>query len=79
MNSPGAYQKAPIGTKNRLVIVRCTPGGGLVSIGTEMVSNVARLGFSPFLGEGIFAEIGINWKHRVPIGAVAYYRCPTMI
>ena len=57
MNSPGAYQKTPIGTNNRMAIVCYAFGGGLVSIGAKMVSDVARLGFSLFVGGGNFRRI----------------------
>ena len=54
MNTPGSYQKAPIGTSNRLVIVWFIAGGDSVSIRTEMVAKDPRLGFSLFLGGGNF-------------------------
>ena len=79
MNTPGSYQKAPIGTSNRLVIVWFTPGGDSVSIRTEMVAKDPVLVFLCFSAGEIFAEIGINWNHRVAIGAATYRPCLAMI
>ena len=62
MNTQGSYQKAPIGTNIRLEVERFTNDGGMASTSAEMVSNVAPLGFSLFLGGQFFSRNGINWN-----------------